>query len=105
MIESARLIEQYADGLSFDEFATDSQVRDAVERRFTIIGEALIRLSRDAPDLHDRIDATGPIRRFRNIVVHRYDHVDPAIVFGIILDDLPRLRTQAEALLNELEAS
>ncbi len=77
---------------------------DAVERRFAVIGEALNRLKRDAPEVHARISDTGPINAFRNILVHVYDMIDHGIVWKAIKTDLPRLAGEVEQLLEELGA-
>lgn len=102
VVTSVDLILEYVQGVDAEDYRHDQRLQDAVERRFTIIGEALARLARDAPDLHARIEHSGPIRRFRNIVVHNYDAVDPAIVLGIIRDDLSPLRARAADILREI---
>lgn len=99
--ESAKLIQQYVSGLELSAFLEDLQTRDAVERRFTIIGEALNRLKRDAPDTHARIGDTAQIAAFRNIIVHVYDQLDHQIVWRVIREDLPMLHTQVVQLLDQ----
>jgi len=95
--DSIRLIERYVAGLTFEAYLSQTQTRDAVERRFAIIGEAL---KRDAPHLHARISDTGPINAFRNVLVHVYDMVDHQIVWKAIRTDLPTLRDEVIELLD-----
>ena len=45
-------------------------MRFAVERAFSIVGEALAQLSRIAPDVSIRISEARSIIAFRNILVH-----------------------------------
>lgn len=90
------------EGITFDQYASDVLVRGAVERRFTIIGEALSRLSDHAPEIFAEVDESVAIRGFRNRLVHAYDRIDPAIVFGIIQDDLVPLHSRVQALLERL---
>ena len=97
--ESIRLIMAYVDALSFEDYLSDDKARDAVERRFAIIGEALNRLKRDAPDVHATIDHTAEITAFRNIIIHVYDQLDHAIVWKVIETDLPKLLKQANTAL------
>ncbi|MEM6554135.1 MAG: HepT-like ribonuclease domain-containing protein [Planctomycetota bacterium] len=47
--DSAELIRDYVAGHTLETYLEDRQTRDAVERRFILIGEALNRLRRDAP--------------------------------------------------------
>ena len=65
IIESVRLIRLYVQALTYDNYLDDLKARDAVERRFAVIGEALNRLKRDAPEVHETIDHTAEIAAFR----------------------------------------
>jgi len=73
---------------------------DAVLRNLTVIGEA----ARHVPD---EVVATHPdlpwseMRDMRNIVVHEYFGVDPAIIWRTIREDLPPLVPQLESLLRD----
>ncbi len=96
-------IRSFTAGLSFDEDVADERTHLAVERCFQIIGEAVMRVRRDAPHLHARFADTAHIAAFCNVIVHVYDQVDHEIVWKIIHADLPRLRDQAEAVLREME--
>lgn len=99
IVDSARLIRSYVAGLTYERYAKDFMVRDAVERRFAMIGEALNRLKRDAPEVHATIDHTAEIAAFRNIIIHVYDQLDHAIVWKVIETDLAKLAEQAQAAL------
>ena len=90
--ESVELILSYVEGLSFEDYLAQPQARDAVERRFTVIGEALGRLKKLDPERHARIRYTAEITAFRNIIVHVYDQLDHNIVWRIIHENLPDLR-------------
>ena len=86
---------------SFD-FAKDRLRRQAVERNFEIIGEALRRIDRDDPETFQQIPDCRRIIAFRNILAHAYDGVDHAIVWQIIEDDVPRLLEIVERLLTDM---
>lgn len=103
--ESIELIERYIADIDFDAYLASDQTRDAVERRFITIAEAIIRLGRDAPTLHDRISEAGTIKAFRNIVVHVYDQLDHAIVWKVLQTDLPILSGEVEQMLAELNGA
>ena len=78
-------------------------LRQAVERNFEIIGEALNRLRRADPETADRIGETPRIVAFRNILAHGYDTIDHEIVWHLIRQDLPELLQTVESLLEETE--
>ncbi|MEM6334625.1 MAG: HepT-like ribonuclease domain-containing protein [Planctomycetota bacterium] len=103
VIESADAIAEYVSEMDYETYMRHTLTRDGVERRFIVIGEALVRLKRDAPALHSQIEHIEAIHAFRNIVVHVYDSLNPAIVWKVIQDDLPILRKQAQAILDSLE--
>jgi len=99
VLDSARSIRDWCAGRSFADYETDRQFRRAVEREFEIIGEALNRLDHDDPETAERIPELGRIVGFRNRIIHGYDAVDNATVWGIIESHLPVLQAQVEALL------
>lgn len=82
-------------------FDTDRQFRRAVEREFEIIGEALNRLLQADSATGARITGLNRIVGLRNRIVHGYDAVDDATVWGIIEGHLPRLIEEAVLLLGE----
>jgi uncharacterized protein with HEPN domain len=68
-----RVIKFIADR-SYDEYVADEMVSAAVERQFEIIGEALVRLRRTAPDVSAMIPDVSEIIGFRNVLVHDYEN-------------------------------
>jgi uncharacterized protein with HEPN domain len=89
-------------GVDFDEYLATRFLRSAVEREFTIIGEAAVRLSRLDPALFARITNGRRIVDFRNQLTHEYQRVDDRIVWLVARDDVPVLRAECEALLAEV---
>ena len=77
-------------------------IRSAVERQFEIIGEALNRLSKEAPDLARRVPDLRKIVGFRNVLIHGYAVIDDGRVWEIVTTLLPPLRAAVTALLTEL---
>lgn len=90
-------------GATFDSFIQDRIVRQAVERNFEIIGEAMNRLSRRDPDVVARISVPEQIISFRNTLIHGYDAIDYPTVWQAIQSSLPVLRAEVNMLLGELE--
>lgn len=98
---AAEAIASYTEGKTFDDYAADEMLQAAVERRFTIIGEALSQAAKLDPALADRLPDLARIVAFRNILVHGYALVDHDQVWSAIQTRLPDLRTALDALLAE----
>lgn len=96
---AADAILQFTRGKSEAEFIGDHLLRSAVERQFEIIGEALGQLAKSAPDLAQQISDLPRIVAFRNILIHGYAVIDPALVWRVVCESLPGLRAQLDALL------
>jgi len=94
--ESARGIRGWCAGRTFRDYTADRQFRRAVEREFEIIGEALNRLSQAEPGLAVRITELPRIVGFRNRLIHGYDAIDDALVWGVIEAHLPKLLAEVE---------
>jgi uncharacterized protein with HEPN domain len=77
-------------------------IRSAVEREFTIIGEAIVTLARRDPELAAGISHARLIVGFRNRLVHEYPEIDDEAVYAIALHDVPVLRAECAELLEQL---
>jgi uncharacterized protein with HEPN domain len=76
-------------------------LRDAVERRLGIIGEALNRAQASDPALAGQIRELRRIVGLRNRVVHGYDTIDHKIVWTVVQRNVPLLQTRLADLLSE----
>jgi len=100
ILDAINKILVHAADLDLGAFIGDGWTVDAVLRNLTVIGEA----ARHVPD---EVVAAHPdlpwseMRDMRNIVVHEYFGVDPAIIWRTIREDLPPLVPQLEALLRD----
>ncbi len=90
ILDAARKIQRYADGMSLEEFEADEKTIDAVVRNFEIVGEASSRLPTDFKEANPNVDWVR-IRGFRNRIVHDYLGIDTSIVWNIIRNYLPKL--------------
>ncbi len=99
--EAAGLAAQFADGKDFGEYQRNPMLRLAVERAFSIIGEALTQLTRADAAIVERITDFRSIIAFRNILIHAYAQVDDRIVWGIVESKLPVLIEEVAALMRE----
>jgi uncharacterized protein with HEPN domain len=101
VVESSNSILDWCANKSFEEYSSDRKLRRAVEREFSIIGEALNRLRRSEPDIARDIHEISRIIAFRNIVIHGYDTIDDPTVWGIIQRRLPELKDAVLEFLRE----
>ncbi|MCA9879639.1 MAG: DUF86 domain-containing protein [Thermomicrobiales bacterium] len=99
---SCQAIIAYTEGLDFDEYLQSPMVRDAVERRIEIIGEALNRARQLDPDLAERIPEWRDIVGMRNRLAHGYEAVDNRAVWVALTERMPLLQAQVAAMLDEL---
>ncbi len=82
-------------------FFSSTLHQDATIRKLAIIGEAAGRVSEEICDRHKEVP-WGQIIAFRNLLIHEYEGVTLEIVWGIIKRDIPELKEQIQAILEEL---
>ena len=90
---AAERIARFTVGRSFDDYIADDLLRAAVERQFEIIGEAFTGLRRADPRLAERIPDLPRIIAFRNVLIHAYATVDDRLVWDVVEQELPALRS------------
>ena len=97
--QAAQRIQRFTSGRSFEDYVGDEMLSAAVERQFAIIGEAFFALRRIAPDVAAMVPDLVQMIGFRNVLVHEYDTIDSAKVWGTIQNDLPSLLKAVADLL------
>jgi uncharacterized protein with HEPN domain len=101
ILESARLAIRYIANKTEEEFLADTQLQDAIIRRFEIIGEASRRISDGMQSVLPNLPWLEMIG-MRNIMIHEYDDIDLHIVWNTIKKNLPPLIESLDAALLEL---
>ena len=84
--------------MRYDVYLSDVCLRRAVERNITIIGEAMNRLLKLAPEIE--ITSARRIVDTRNYVIHGYDSVTDDIMWGIVVRHLPLLKAEVQKLMD-----
>src|SRR5262249_2215611 len=84
---------------SFADYQTDDLLRAAVEREFITIGEALMQAEKQDPAAIPGITNVRQIVGFRNVLVHGYAAIQHATVWGVLENDLQRLKQEVTDLL------
>lgn len=83
----------------FSTFCDDTLFRRGVERNIEIMGEAMNQLLKINPNVN--ITSARKIVDTRNFVIHAYDSLRPDILWSIVVNHIPILKQEVEALLNE----
>lgn len=100
--DAAARIARFVAGRSVEEYRADEMLRSAVERQCEIIGEALARLAREAPEVAARIPELRQAIGFRNVLIHGYEQIESDAVWRTATRSVPVLADRVAALLTEL---
>lgn len=85
----------------------DEKAQDAIVRTLTVIGEAAVRIQKEAPEFvaaHPEVPWRS-MRSIRNKVVHDYFDVAWDVVWDTVKQDLPPLLKQIESLRRSTDAA
>ena len=82
----------------FDAFCADDMFRAAVLYHIAIIGEAANSILKMDPDI--TISSARKIVNTRNYIIHGYDSLDNEILWSIVINHLPKLKSEIEKLLS-----
>jgi uncharacterized protein with HEPN domain len=99
ILQSIEEIEKYFAGkpMLFENFKQDIKTKRAVERNLEIIGEALGRILKK--DSTIQITNARKVVDTRNKITHGYDVVSDDLIWGIIINHLPKLKNEIKGLL------
>jgi uncharacterized protein with HEPN domain len=100
ILEAVERIRRYTAGMTERDFIADDRTVDAVVRNLEIVGEAAKKVPPHVTERHPEIPWSR-MSEMRNILVHEYHSVDPAIIFDSARHDMPPLVGPLRALLNE----
>lgn len=91
-------IESYfPNGKVFQYYHEDLKTKRAVERNIEIIGEAMSRIMKIDPEI--KISNSRKIVDARNKIIHGYDEISDDVIWGIVVNSLPLLKSEVETLL------
>jgi len=96
-------VRAFVKGKTFDEYRSDPLLQAAVERKFTILGEALVQALRLEPTLRKRIPNASQVIAYRNRLVHVYSDINPKIAWSFVENHLAALEARLDALIAESE--
>jgi len=100
ILEAIEKIQAYMQGVSFDKLQGNNMLQDAILHNLEIIGEA-------AKHVPDELKAKTSelewrkIAGIRDVIAHEYFGISMEIVWDILQNKLPDLRSQVSAFLEE----
>ena len=98
ILDAIELIEEYTQGMSENEFLSNSMAHDAVVRQIEIIGEAARSISDGFRSLHPKMP-WGEMIGIRNKIIHEYFNVNYAIVWDTVQEDLLALQKIIKSII------
>jgi uncharacterized protein with HEPN domain len=90
MLLATRKVQQFTQGVTWNQFQGDDLLQNAVMRLIQIVGEAARKVSPEFKQAHPEIPWQG-IVGMRNRLVHDYFRIEPSRVWEVIEKDLPAL--------------
>lgn len=103
IVQAIDRIDRYTAGLDEAGFRAHDMAHDAVIRNLEVIGEACRNIERERPDFAAARPELplGRAYAMRNALSHGYFKVDLSVVWRTLRNDLPGLRRQVQALLDD----
>ncbi|MFB6225536.1 MAG: DUF86 domain-containing protein [Candidatus Paceibacteria bacterium] len=106
IVEAIYTIEEFTKDIDFQTFCDNKMVFQAVVRNFEIIGEATNNVYPYVEEMHYSQEVSYPaIIGMRNHLIHEYFGVIKEVVWETIEEDLPKLKTEVDKLLEIYQTS
>lgn len=102
ILNSLGKIFKYTENMSYEDFIKDDKTKDAVERNFEIIGEAVKHLPEDFRNEHSHIPFKQ-VAGMRDKLIHDYFGIDYEIVWKTITTKLPQFELDIIELVQKIE--
>ena len=98
--DAIETIEEYIEGVTYEQFVSNKMLIDAVVRELEIVGEASNNLSQQFRQDHADIQWRR-MKDMRNFLIHEYFGVNTKLVWHTCQNDIPVLKNFIEAALND----
>ena len=97
LVEADYLIGR-SEGLAFESFSADETLRRAFVRSLEIIGEATKKVPDDFRATHPAVEWRA-MAGMRDVLIHDYFGVDFELVWDVVRNRVPELRSQIASIL------
>jgi uncharacterized protein with HEPN domain len=102
MLEAINGIQAAVHGKSLADYQRDWMLKHSVQRGIEIISEASRILPEEVKALRPEI-SWPKVRTIGNVLRHEYRSLEDKIIWGVVTDELPKLRAAIEALSRHFE--
>ena len=102
ILDAISEVEKYILGVDFSVFIENSMMRFACLKQLEIIGEASNHISLETKNNFSTIE-WSQIIGMRNVFVHEYFGVDSSLVWEIIKNDLPDLKSKISIIADSID--
>lgn len=99
ILQSINEIESYYENKPkvYSDYVSDIKTKRAVERNLEIIGEAVNRILKK--DQSFELISSKKIIGTRNRIIHGYDKISDDLIWSIVINHIPKLKTEITGLL------
>ena len=104
MLDAIARIETLTVGKSFEDYAADWVIRDAVERNLERVSEASRHLPANLKSQHQNVPWRS-VAGLGNVLRHDYPRVKDPRVWRIVSHDLAPLKAAVETMLQEIDGN
>lgn len=102
VVECIEKIEIITKNLTYGDYLDDWIKQDAILRNIEIIGEAITHVDDNLKEKYTHV-AWVQAKGMRNFLVHEYFKVDHDAVWNTFNNDLPKLKDQINAIINDIK--
>ncbi len=102
VLESIELIEKYTKNKTINDFFNSPQMQDSIMRRIEIIGEAIKNISPEIKEQYSEMP-WRKVSGMRDILIYEYFGVDLELTWGVVIDDLPKLKANITKIKNKIK--
>jgi uncharacterized protein with HEPN domain len=100
ILDAIEHVQRYTEGYTLQTLTADQRTLDAVIRNLEIIGEAVKKLPERARAGRPEVD-WRKISGLRDILIHEYFGIDEEIIWDVVQNKLPPLKTTTTGMLRE----
>ena len=104
IVQAMLAIEQFVEGMSFNEFKTDDKTSSAVIRKFEIIGEATKQIPEEIRNKYPLIP-WKEMAGMRDRLSHFYFGIKYDLVWHTIKDVIPQVKPAIQEILKSLKSN
>ena len=102
ILTSIQEIEEFVEGMNFEDFVEDRKTVNAVIRSLEVMGEAVKKIPSEIREKYQEIPWKY-IAGMRDKLIHEYHGVDLEIVWEVVEKEIPPLKPKFEKILEELK--